>query len=157
MLQNSHSWYDTLAYICWQFYPNYIFVLYCAPVTFTYIWKGILFLYLLKWKTKIATLLEQFRNIIESQKPFVYLKSILFLYLINWKAINTTLSEQFKHRFRKIVDEEVKWIPLTHIYITTHFHGLVQTLKNVNGVQYCFHMFLLIFIWCCLAVYMKFN
>ena len=53
---------------------------------------------------------------------------------------------------RKTVVKEAKWIPLTHIYITTHFHGLVQTLKKVNGVQDCFHMFLLIFIWCCLAV-----
>jgi len=42
---------------------------------------------------------------------------------------NTTLSEQFLN-LTKIIEIEAKSIPLTHIYITTHFPGLVQALQK---------------------------
>ena len=45
---------------------------------------------------------------------------------------NTTLSEQFQNPM-EISQTEAKFIPLTHMYMTAHFHGLHDTVTSVKS------------------------
>ena len=49
--------------------------------------------------------------------------------ILKLKIKNTTLLEQFKNLIEKIVHTESKSMPLAHLYMATHFPGLVQALE----------------------------
>ena len=60
----------------------------------------------------------------------------VFIHIRKWRAENTTLSEQFQHPIEK-PQKKVNSIPLTHIYMTAHFPGLINALQyNMAVLKY---------------------